>query len=98
MADRLIRGELTPWPVRSLERNLVLLAMKRRRGLDGDLAADHRLQALDGIAALDVQMVRRLRMGAYDDLGGRGVPGPRLDLAEDLRGQGGIGLDHSASL
>ncbi len=50
------------------------------------------------LALVGFQVTRELGMGADHRLAPGRLAGPRLDFAEDLRGQGGIRADHAAAL
>src|SRR6266508_4686529 len=85
-------------PRLSLERHVVLLAVVGGDRLDGDLPADHGPEALDGVGPLRLQIARRVRVDADQHLLPGSFLGTGLNLAEDLRGQGRIGLHDAAAL
>src|SRR5215831_17613639 len=81
----------------SLGRHVVLFAVIGRHALDGDLAVDERAQPLERVAPLRLDVVRGVGMDSDHDRFTAALRRPRLDLAEDLGGQGRVGLDDAAA-
>src|SRR5262245_39066955 len=69
-------------------------------GLDRDLAVERPRQPVESVAAVALEVAGEVRVDAHDylaDVGVLGRPHLRRDGAEDLGGQGRVGLRHAAA-
>src|SRR6266545_1171517 len=99
MTPRLMReGRVTGAASVLLDGQLVLLAMIGPHRLDHDLPPDEGLQLLEALALARLQVMGHLRVDADHHVPARALLALRLDLAKDLRGEGGVRLDHAAAL